>query len=584
VSPAAHLSQPRTACAALGLALLIAGLLRISGLGWGLPTPQRHYPLHPDEPIVALAVLRIDLLNLQLNPGMFNYGSLSLYLDRLALDAMLLAGQVSVVPDQPAAAARLVGETIRVGRWVTALLALLTVLAVGLLGGRLYGPWTGALAALLLAAAPLHLAHSHYNTVDVPAGWWCTLCLFLCAGALKAPARGLLAVAGVCAGLAASTKYNAGIVLLAPLYTLAATWRRPEWHASARAAALLYVPLAAAGAFLLTTPGVFLDPRGFWRDFSYELWHSGAGHGLVFVNTPPAWIYHAVRSLPDGLGWPLTLAAAGGVGAALVRRRPADGLLLSFILPYYLLIGGAEIKFTRYLLPIIPPLLLLAARLLTAEHKETRPAANDEGNANDAQGAARKPNAPPHRRSPGRALRLTAAALVVLWTAAFGIAMAGVFSRPDPRDQAAAWIRAHRRNGDRVALLGEPWFYTPPLAPSLGCTHALARACGAPPPDWLVAPRPGQVALAPAELDAARPTFLLASEFEYGDPLRLQSQTAHSDATTQLMDHLKGRYHRVRTFRNRPVLGPLRWFQHHAPVHDLLYPMPDVHLFETRAR
>src|SRR5688500_16381846 len=85
-APRSFLS-PRAARVVIALAVLSATLLRFAGLSWGLPTQQRHYPLHPDEPIVALAVLRLDPLSLQLNPGMFNYGSLSLYLDRLVLDA-----------------------------------------------------------------------------------------------------------------------------------------------------------------------------------------------------------------------------------------------------------------------------------------------------------------------------------------------------------------------------------------------------------------------------------------------------------------------------------------------------------------
>jgi hypothetical protein len=601
MSAARPLASPGAARGVIALSALIAALLRVSGLDWGLPTPARHYPLHPDEPIIALAVLRVDPLNLQSNPGMFNYGTLSLYLDRLVLDAVLATNLVRLAPDQPGAAARLVGETIRVGRWVTVLLGVLTVAGIGLLGWRLFDPRAGALAAFLLAAAPLHLAHGHYNTVDVPAAWRCTLCLLICAGALKSPGRGALALAGACAGLAASTKYNAGLVLLAPLYTLAATWRRKEWNTSDRAAALLYVPIAAAGAFLLTTPGIFLDPRAFWRDLSYEFWHSGAGHGLVFFNTPPAWLYHAIHSLPDGLGWPLTLAVAGGVIAALLRRRPADGLLLAFILPYYLLIGTAETKFSRYLLPIIPALLLLAARLLATDSPDealspeqvTTAEGGTQGTVPSLKGtpaeAPEAATASPRPALPGNTgtwgvFRGVAMALTLLWTTVYGIAMAEVFTRPDPRDQAADWVLTQQPSAGRVGLLGEPWFYTPPLTPSLGCTHALARACGAAPPAWVSAPQTGQVALSPADLDTAIPTFFLASEFEYGDPLRLQREIGHHDATTRLLQHLERRYQSVRAFRNRPHLGPFRWFQHSPPVHDLLYPMPDVKVYRATGR
>jgi hypothetical protein len=64
------------------------------------------------------------------------------------------------------------------------------------------------------------------------------------------------------------------------------------------------------------------------------------------------------------------------------------------------------------------------------------------------------------------------------------------------------------------------------------------------------------------------------------DSLRLRSTDGHSDPTLSLLDHLRGRYRLVRTFRNRPSLGPIRWFQQSAPVHDLLYPMPDVQVWQ----
>jgi 4-amino-4-deoxy-L-arabinose transferase-like glycosyltransferase len=557
--------------------LLVLGLavgLRAVGLEWGLPTAGRDYPYHPDEPVVALATLQIDLAAGRLTPGMYNYGSLCLFLDRLAVDLAAGAGWLGASPASTSPVAHTLSAVILVGRWLSVLLGVLTVAVIAALGRRLYGAPVGVMAAMLLALAPLHLAQGHYNTVDVPAAFWTTLCLLAGAAALERPNAGIFAAAGACAGLAASTKYNAGLVLLAPFYALAIIWRDPRWRPQGRFGALVSVPAAALAAFLLTTPGVFRDPAAFQRDFFYEVWHSGAGHGLVFVHTPPAWWYHLTRSLPDGLGLPLTLAVVAGVAAAVARRRAADGLLLSFILPYCLLIGTAQVKFARYLLPILPALLLLAARLLA--EGGWGPAGKEEKEAADR---ARPPRSFLLSHSWIVGIRSAATLIVLLWTGGYAVAMAAVFARPDPRDQAAAWVAGQRREGELVGLLGEPWFYSPPLAPSLGCTHILAPVCGGVPPAWIVAPGTRRGALSSQQLDRWQPVYLLASEFEYGDSLRLREETGHTDATLALLDYLPGRYVLAHTFRNRPRLGPLRWFLRRPPVHDLLYPMPDVRVY-----
>ena len=44
------------------------------------------------------------------------------------------------------------------------------------------------------------------------------------------------------------------------------------------------------------------------------------------------------------------------------------------------------------------------------------------------------------------------------------------------------------------------------------------------------------------------------------DWLRLRASTGHTGRTTALMDALRRQYRLMRTFRNRPSWGPLRWF------------------------
>jgi hypothetical protein len=69
-----------------------------------------------------------------------------------------------------------------------------------------------------------------------------------------------------------------------------------------------------------------------------------------------------VAALPYSLGWPVHLLALLGLAIALRRRELADRLLLAGVLPFFLVMGSVNVTYPRYLLPLCPGLLVLAAR------------------------------------------------------------------------------------------------------------------------------------------------------------------------------------------------------------------------------
>jgi len=100
------------------------------------------------------------------------------------------------------------------GRLLTVAIATLTVLSVFMLGRRVWSRGAALIAALYVALSPFHMRHSQYVTTDVATAWL----VLLAFGASVAVARhgrwrDYLA-AGAFAGLAASTKYNAGVAAL----------------------------------------------------------------------------------------------------------------------------------------------------------------------------------------------------------------------------------------------------------------------------------------------------------------------------------------------------------------------------------
>lgn len=574
----------RRAVAGWALMLFVFALApRLIGLGWALPDASRHYSYHPDEVVLLAAIDRIRFSELRLSPKFFNYGSLYLYLSRAAIDLAAAADWAHLPPAQPTKhpMALWVGDFARlhlIGRLVAALLGALTAMVTYGLGRRLFGETAGRIAGLFMAAAPLHLVHSHFLAVDVPATFWVAAALWAAAWAYDAPARPRWLLAGLMAGFAGGTKYNTGLVGLAAAAALFLVARRTP-RERRRDAALdggVYLFLGTALGFLFATPGVLFDNATFRAALAFERNHMAQGHELVFVNTAPGWVYHITESLAGGLGWPATLLCLAGVGWALGRRRAADLILLAYFVPYYLLIGAFQVKFARYMIPLLPVLAVWAGRLLA---ELVRGPAPDMGSA-EAGGP------PPLRAAVGSWRRVAAIAggAALAWMILFAAALEWLLVTPDSRTEAAAWVAA-RPPGGSLALLRPPWYYTPPFSPGIGCVKQMQSFClpDLPTRIHLVAPPETAAYLDPARLRAERPELVVVNEFEYADPLRLARSGGPRSEMAELWDDLRQNYTEVAVFRHRPRLGPLSWFARSTPPHDLLYIMPTTRVFQRQA-
>jgi 4-amino-4-deoxy-L-arabinose transferase-like glycosyltransferase len=533
------------------LLFLFAAALRLWGITWALPTRDRAFSFHPDESVVVGYSLTLNPFALKLDPaGFYNYGSLGLLLNSLFIQIGRLTGLDPAPDGGPIPLPFYTGGDLLTSRLVTVFLGAGACLFVYAAGRRLYGAAAGGAAGLLLAVAPLAVQHGHFATVDVPATFFIAGSLFFAARYLTGDterARDLL-WAGVWAGLAAAVKYNALLVVLAAF----AAWflRRPRGPVKG----LGLAALGAAAGFVVGCPGVFLNPKALIGGVLTEAGHVREGHGDVFAATPPGVIYHAAFNLRWGLGLPLLLLTLFAVSLALYRRRPADLLLLAFALPYYLGVGLAEVKFARYMLPIFPPLLLLAGAALTGW----------------------RPRSPAARALP------VLGALAGAYALLFSLALDRVMTLPDTRDEAGAYLR----QAPGVASVGfesGPWFYSPSLGPLFTMPFPkLARESTQnvqtpPTPVPCVDPDGAPVEWSAALLTATNPDAVALSEFKYDPALR-----AKLPGAIAYLDRAQSDYKNVKVFaRPVEVLGiPLAKgtenrglpFQH-LP-HDMLYTNP----------
>jgi 4-amino-4-deoxy-L-arabinose transferase-like glycosyltransferase len=534
----------------LAALFLLALAVRCIGLQWGLPTAQHWYSYHPDELQIFSAVGNLDFFHGDFDPDFFNYPSLYIY---LAYFAHLIYSGLGFGHPFPIAQPQvwmLMHDILFSARLVTAILGAATVPLVFLIARQIGGAKLGVLAALLLALAPGVVQHSHFATVDVPATFFVTLCLWLSTRALREDGKiawkiRQLLWAGLVAGLAAATKYNAGTVLLAPLLSWLSL--RKEQPASGKIGAAI-LALCALG-FFIGCPFSIFDFRAFWGDgqntgLSYELLiHPKQGHGDVFVGTGNGWLYHAFFNAPFLLTWPVLIFALVGIVKTRIVRRRETCLLFAWCALYFFALGFSQVRFMRYLLPLAPALCVFAALGVL-------------------------PLLRLHRAAP------RVAGVLLLLIAAWGTRdVLYDFVVPDPRDRAAQWLKSATSTPATIGMISAPWFFSPPLSPLDS------------PPFRKLSPQQlfelsdkkfhfDVTGFDIRNLQAAKQQWFVLSEFEWRDKARLSDADYKS-----FIAALHANYTLVKTFKNHaPLALPGRKF---VP-HDFLYPNPEIQIYQRQ--
>lgn len=517
------------------LSLLVLALaLRLPGLTWGLPNAQHWYSYHPDEYQIRNAVIALfDERNTNFNPHFFNYPSLFIYLTYFAYLVLTILGLgTPMAGDAPWPGYH---DVILAGRLTSALLGVLTIPAVYFIGRRLSGEKIGLLAAFLMAVAPGHVQHSHFATVDVAATFFVAWSLFFAVrGAAEARSKDLLFAAFI-AGLAAATKYNAGLVVIAPLAVL---WtgqfgRKAVMSCGAIGLALLGFLLGCPHSLVSTTE--FLGNRTD-SGFLYELLvHPRQGHGDIFINTGNGWLYHLTFNLPFAFTAPGALCGVVGCVCSARAKNKLWLPLLIFAALYFLTLGLSQVRFMRYLLPLLPVLCLAVPLCLQLMPRSVRKI---------GAGAL--------------ALLMFIGATNVLYP----------FCVPDPRDQAAAYTISKVERPQTFALIEHPWFWTPPLWPQDYPPGSGSRSNEGVSPDGNF--RFNVTGFDAQKLTDLHPDFILKNEFEWRERVRLRDSTAQNFLQTQ------------------PDPGQEEHFKNHAPLalpgrsfvpHDFLYSNPEQRVY-----
>ncbi len=423
--------------------LALALTFRLYGHNWD----DGQY-LHPDERfIISVLVDRIHFPSLEnlgtlLEPGhsplnvraigrdgtpaSFAYGSLPLYVTGFVAWVLgSLTGQDL----------KTFTHIVSIGRYLSALLDVGTVLLAMLFARRAFGSLTALLTGLLLATSVLTIQLAHFYTTDS----WITffaLAALYCALRIRDDHRLLWPIlAGAALGAAFATKVSIAALFL-PIAVAIVTSPRtaPSRSFVLRSAARAILTLGAAAlVFAIFEPYALWAPRPFLHDIVTQ-WEIISGRVDIpytrqFAGTVPV-VYQLDNLIRWGLGPVLGLAALASVLLAIRSNWRHSGtvefLLLTWIVPYFLLISSAEAKFLRYTAPIVPALVILTGSFLARHLSRTS------------------------TRRLRRLLMIGATAFVIVGTLIWAAAFASIYSRPHTRVAASEWIHEHVPAGSTI--------------------------------------------------------------------------------------------------------------------------------------
>ena len=397
--------------------LALAFILRVWGVRFGLP-----FLYHADEPIVVNHALAFGMGDL--NPHFFNIPPLVSYLLFICYGIYCVAGWGAGLfhsvrdfeqlfyfdPSSFYLIARLVFGVFLGTASVYVLFRLV----------KRFGDTRSALwASFFLAVNFLHVRDSHYIYADIP------LLLVLLLGFFvifrvseKTSSWKWHLLAGGVIGLATATKYNGAFLVIPYLWICL---RRVPWKQW-----LLFWFLAAfaAGAvFVILNPYAIFDHAFFVKELAEQ---SAANSGGL------PWLHHLTYSLAGALGWPMLVLALLGAFRALLSKDVRSQAIAVFVMGYYAVLYRFGQPYDRYVLPLIPFMVILAAEVLASLKVKSR------------------------------LLFWILIPFVVLPSIIKTVHWDRLMSEPDVRTVAKEWVEANIPAGSRLALEGG--FFMPRLA------------------------------------------------------------------------------------------------------------------------
>ncbi len=344
----------------LFLLILLAGvILRVWQITWGLPhIYEEAIPLHYGMKFWDLAKSPIDRF-------FFVYPALTYYLQFAAQSILFglgyVSGQYQNVAGFLAAFDADPTAFVVLGRLISVAFDAGTILVAYLLLCRIATKRTALFAAALVACNPLHISQAHLINVDTPLTFISLLLVYFLYALFERPERMWYILAGLMVGLAAATKYNAAILIVALVVVHSMRANSLSGMLRGLADKSLLAGIATSGVvFVILNPLIFTHFNDFLFKFQSTEQHLEVGHLGIDTGSSSMWFYFS-QSLPSNLGWILTIGSLAAAASLLFSKKRKDYTLLVIPTLYLLLLASWKMRADRYILPVVPFLIIIAS-------------------------------------------------------------------------------------------------------------------------------------------------------------------------------------------------------------------------------
>jgi hypothetical protein len=348
-------------------AIVVVGLyLRLRNNDYGLP-----YVYNYDE-AQHFTNKAVTMINGDLDPGYYQNPSAFTYLVFIAMKVVYgVFGSVFELTEGSIRRQFVQDPTPiwELARGLSAVLAMLGVIATFWVGKRIWGLRVAVVAAAILTFTFLPVVYSRIALTDTGTFLPVVLCVYFSLRAWEDGRRRHYVLAGVAAGFAIGFKYTAGLVLV-PLFVAALVrlwrqreagrpWYRTPWHRRPELLSLILTGVATTVAFAITTPFFFVKPISALYQLKQQA--EAAGDSAKLGQSQEGGFSYYAKSLTWGFGWAAIVAAIAGAVIEIRRDRWRGALLALFPIVLFLYLGSQTRYFGRWLLPMYPILALLAA-------------------------------------------------------------------------------------------------------------------------------------------------------------------------------------------------------------------------------
>lgn len=396
---------------------IVGGVFRFYNLNW-----DHGNFFHPDERNIANAVSQINFFS-QLNPNFFAYGGFLIYLYRVTGDILNLLTHNSVWTYDW-------GHINIIGRFYSALFSILTIPLIFILSKNIFNKYTAVIASLLTTFCVSFIQTSHFSITE---NFLVLVSIFICflsSKLLKTRKFKYYILCGVFLGIATATKTIALSFIIFPLTSHALTITKPPYKFLKKAVMLIAFLLISFIIFTLFSPYAFLRWGKFMESMRYE-------SGVALGTLPVPYTLQFDHTLPYIFQIKNFLWQMGPISYSLIpsvllfsfiilkTKNPKLILLISFPLVYFLYVGLWHTKFIRFMLPILPFIIILISYFLFAVQKRMKRL--------------------------GKLLIFISVVSTVIWTLAFF----SIYIKEQTRVAASKWIYQNIQSGSKI--LGEHW-------------------------------------------------------------------------------------------------------------------------------